>query len=124
MGGLLQGPVRESRAGAALSLALCASRRHLQLAPGLRRRQKRVLRLEGLPYRWPGAVEDHDARGARVYPPLSDTSSPGASTAFATMGCSPTLIVSPISPVHANSSLPTPTTQPEHEQPAQPGEPQ
>src|SRR5712672_2873924 len=60
-GGLHQGAVRGAGAGAALSLALHPSRRHLQPPIGRRRRQCHRLPVEGLPHRPARPLEDDDA---------------------------------------------------------------
>ena len=59
---VLQGAVRRARAGAALSVALHASRRHLEPPPCCGRRRSSGIPLQRLSCRGCRAVEDHDAR--------------------------------------------------------------
>ena len=66
VGGLLQGAVRRARAGAALSLPLHPSCRHLQPPPRCSRRHRHRLPLEGLSHQRPGPLEDDAASPARV----------------------------------------------------------
>ena len=66
VGGLLQGAVRRARAGAALSLPLHASCRHLQPPPRCSRRRRHRVPLEGLSHQRPGPLEDDAASPARV----------------------------------------------------------
>ena len=70
MGGLCQAAVHRPRGRARLSLALHPPGRHLEPAPDCVRRDRRHLPLQGLPPRWSGAAARHDARAARVHPPL------------------------------------------------------
>src|SRR5258708_815595 len=72
MGGLLQTPIRGARGSTALSRPLYPSGRHLQPPPGLARRQRRHLQVEGLPRRRSRAIRRDDARYPRVHPPLPD----------------------------------------------------
>ena len=55
----------------ALSLALYPPRRHLQPPADRLQPQRRHLQVQGLSRRWPRAIQSHDARHARVHPPLS-----------------------------------------------------
>ena len=70
-GRLLQGAVRRTEAGAALSLPLHPSGRHLEPPPRRSRRRRRRVPLEGLSHRRAGPLEDDAASPARVHPPLS-----------------------------------------------------
>ena len=70
MGGLCQAAVHRPRGRARLSLALHPPGRHLEPAPDCVRRDRRHLPLQRLPPRWSGAAARHDARAARVHPPL------------------------------------------------------
>ena len=64
VGGLLQGAVCGTQTGAALSLPLHPSCRHLESPPHCSRRRRRRVPLEGLPRRRPGALEDDAAASA------------------------------------------------------------
>jgi len=72
MGGLLQTPIRGARGSTGLSRPLYPSGRHLQPPPGLARRPRRHLQVEGLPPRRSRAIRRDDARYPRVHPPLPD----------------------------------------------------
>src|SRR5262249_38881665 len=67
---LLKTPVRRTRGGARLSVALHPPCCHLQ-SPADRSRPERChVQLQGLSYQRPSAPQSHDARNKRVYPPL------------------------------------------------------
>src|SRR5271165_3563113 len=70
VGRLCQATVRRPRGRARLSLALHSSGRHLEPASDRVRQDRHHLPLQGLPPRWYRAAARHDARAARVHPPL------------------------------------------------------
>src|SRR5208283_5600086 len=70
VGGLLQGAVRRTEAGAALSLPLHPPGRHLEPPPHGSRRRRRRVPLEGSSHRRSGPLEDNAVASARVHPAL------------------------------------------------------
>ena len=72
LGSPLQGAVRGTRAGAALSLPLHASCRHLEPPPRCRRQHQHRVPLQGLSHQRPRPLEDDAASPARVYQALPD----------------------------------------------------
>ena len=63
-------PFTGPEARARLSFALHPPGRHLEPASDCVRRDRRHLPLQRLPPRWSGAAARHDARAARIHPPL------------------------------------------------------
>jgi len=72
VGGLLQGAVRRARAGAALSLPLYPSRRHLETAASLQPTTVRLRSAEGTIALAAGPLADDAASPARVHQALPD----------------------------------------------------
>ena len=96
VGRLRQAPVRRTRGGAGLSVALHAPGRDLQQPARRHGRARRHLPLEGLPRQGQDAPQDDDARRRRVHAPLpAARACPAASIASATTGCSPTAAARP-----------------------------
>src|ERR1700739_3086385 len=67
---LLKAPVRRTRGGSCLSVALYPPCCHLQSPTNCARRERRHVQLQGLSWQRPSALQSHDTRNKRVYPPL------------------------------------------------------